>query len=89
MWFPGCDRLDLLESESYLLRGSLTRARAVQCGRSQNNYIQRKVREINWNPSNLDTIEVDESVDISQVFLFQGLNCMQDMFLRERKGVLM
>ena len=42
-----------------------------------------------WNSSNPDTNGAEESVLISVVSLFQGLNCLQDLFLgKERKVVL-
>ena len=40
---------------------------------------------IQWNPSNPDTNGTEESVDISEVTLFQGLNHIQELFVE--KGV--
>ena len=36
---------------------------------------------IQWNPSNSDTSRTEESVCISEVSLFQGLNFLQEMLL--------
>ena len=40
---------------------------------------------IQWSPSNPDTNGTEESVDISEVTLFQGLNHIQELFVE--KGV--
>ena len=40
-------------------------------------------------PSNPDTNGTEESVHISEVSLFQGLNCMQELFLGKEKVSLL
>ena len=41
------------------------------------------------NPSNLDTNGTEESVHISEVSLFQGSHCMQELFLGKEKVSLL
>ena len=44
---------------------------------------------IQWNPSNPDTSGTEESVHISELSSFQGLNCMQEIFLGGKKVSLL
>jgi hypothetical protein len=43
---------------------------------------------IHWNSSNPDTNGTEESVHITEVSLFQGLNRMQEQFLGEKVSLL-
>ena len=44
---------------------------------------------LQWNSSNLDTNETEESVRISEVSLFQEFNCMQELLLGKEKVSLL
>ena len=45
-------------------------------------------RHVLWNPSNPDTTGPEESVQISEVSLFQGLKSTQTWYLGEEESVL-
>ena len=45
--------------------------------------------ELKWKSSNPDTNGTEESVNISEVSLFQRLNCMQELFFGKEKMSLL
>ena len=50
---------------------------------------QGKVYTYHWNSSNPDTSGTEISVHISEVYVLQGLNCMQELFFGKEKVSLL